>query len=192
MSLRRLLLAIPPLPEALTPATARPVATQRVAVVISPPDLAAPPRPWGLLAAPDPGCRQLPCLFARRGSGGCFCLLPAPSPRPFPHQTKSCFANRSVSLSSPSPVPPPRPHLKSSPRGQGRRQLRKRRAGREPARPAVSANKVAFTNEQEDPIIMVLIIANIVTGLALKTSKSSSVNPRVYLFIPPPPLPEVN
>lgn len=30
---------------------------------------------------------------------------------------------------------------------------------------------------------MVLIIANIVTGLALKSSKPSSVNPRVYLFI---------
>lgn len=30
---------------------------------------------------------------------------------------------------------------------------------------------------------MVLIIANIVTGLALKTSKPSSVNPRVCLFI---------
>lgn len=37
---------------------------------------------------------------------------------------------------------------------------------------------------------MVLIIANIVTGLALKTSKTSSANPRVCLFIsslfPPP------
>lgn len=30
---------------------------------------------------------------------------------------------------------------------------------------------------------MVLIIANIVTGLALKTSKPSSLNPRVCLFI---------
>lgn len=87
-------------PEALPPATARPVATERVASCCR-------------------GCRQLPRVFVCRGSG--FCLLLIPAPGPFRDQTKSCFANRFLSL----PLAPSS-QLKSSPRGQG--QLRKGRA----------------------------------------------------------------
>lgn len=189
MSLRRLPLAIPPLPEALTPATARPVATQRVAVVISPPILRLPRARGGSSPLPTPAAGSCLVCSLAGGAAAAFVSCPPRALGLFPIR-QSPVLPTDPCLSPPRP--PPRPHLKSSPRGQGCRQLRKRRAGREPARPAVSANKVAFTNEQEDPIIMVLIIANIVTGLALKTSKSSSVNPRVYLFIPPLPLPEVN
>lgn len=104
------------------------------------PSPAVAPHPRGLLAAAGPGCRQLPCLLARRGSGG---LFVSPQPRAlglFPIRQNPVLPT-DLCLSPPRP-----PHLKSRPRGQGRRQL-PTPGRREEARPAGSANRVAFTNE---------------------------------------------
>lgn len=123
--------------------------------------------PWAPAAGSCLGCSP-----ARRAAAAFVSCRP--EPQAFSPSDELLFCQQiCVSL---LPIPS---ILKAAPEGRG---AGKPRAGREPARPAVSANKVAFTNEPEDPTIMVLIIANIVTGLTIKTSKSSSVNPRLCLF----------
>lgn len=98
------------------------------------------PSPTGAAPRRRPRCRAA-ALFARPpGKRRSLCLPPPRALGLFPIRqspvlpTDLCFS------------PPRPPHLKRRPRGQGRRQL-PTPGRREEARPAGSANRVAFTNE---------------------------------------------